>query len=83
MQPSYTQSEKCGRPGHGSTQAESGCEVGSERVGSDVAGFSSLKHRIGLPWLDARTLEIAQPDDVAMDCRHRTSFHPEQGLSYR
>lgn len=52
-------------------------------MGSGVVGFSSLKHGIGLRWLDANTLEIAIPDGVKLDYQRKTSFHPQQGLTYR
>ncbi|KRA15289.1 hypothetical protein [Lysobacter sp. Root604] len=52
-------------------------------MGSGIIDFGSLKHGIGLRWLDARTLEIAVPDGLALDYTHQISFHPEQGLTYR
>jgi len=65
------------------TQAMTDCLIDSQRLGGNVVAFHTLKHGIGLRWLDANTLEVAVPDGVTLESQRTKGIYLGYPLTYK
>lgn len=65
------------------TQALTDCEIDSQRVGGNVVAFHTLKHGIGLRWLDENTLEVSVPHGVKLEDQRLSDVYLGHSLKYQ
>ncbi|MGO1069623.1 hypothetical protein [Lysobacter sp. CA199] len=65
------------------TQALTDCDIDSHRLGGNVVAFHTLKHGIGLRWLDANTLEVSVPQGVELEDQRRDVIYLGHSLKYK
>jgi hypothetical protein len=70
-------------PAGETTQAMTDCLIDSQRLGGNVVAFHTLKHGIGLRWLNANTLEVAVPEGVTLENQRTSDAYLGYPVTYK
>lgn len=65
------------------TQAVTECEIAEQRLGGNIVAFHTLKHGVGLRWLDANTLEASIPQGVTLEDQRQGDIYFGHALKYK
>lgn len=64
------------------TQALTDCSIDSQRLGGNIVAFHTLKHGIGLRWIDPHTLEVSVPDGVKLETQRVSDVYSGYPITY-